>query len=432
MYYFSSQVHVDPFSSMEPNASPPPKPPLFIDPTPTATTVAATTTDHHQWCLSLAIIGKSLTSVLTRFHAGYFRITLSLGSQALLWRSLIEPSSTHNIINNPLIHHIFHRLHPVTYTSLWLLAFIILSLLSFLYLLRLILQPELVKAEFQHSVGVNYLFAPWISWLLLLQCAPILGEEPGTAAYLGLWWALVVPMVALDIKIYGQWFTTKGQRCNLTAVANPSSQMTVIGNLVGSRAAALMGWHETAMVLFSLGMVHYLVLFVTLYQRLSGTNTLPAMLRPVFSLFFAAPAVASLAWAAISGRFDTPAKMLFFLSLFLFTSLVSKTLRLLWFIQRMSMQTESIQEGNEEVQRDMVGIPISNDSGSNSSHRIRRRSAGQRGRCAHAGVIGVVSGGHISLTSIHLLQHKTRHSLSSPPPPPTPTYHRSLSKGAYG
>lgn len=96
----------------------------------------------------------------------------------------------------------------------------------------------------------------------------------------------------------------------------------MIGNLVGAQGAANMGWNERAVCLFSLGMVHYLVLFVTLYQRLSGGDRLPVLLRPVFFLFFAAPSVASLAWESIVGTFDTASKMLFFLSLFLFTSLV--------------------------------------------------------------------------------------------------------------
>lgn len=126
--------------------------------------------------------------------------------------------------------------------------------------------------------------------------------------------------MVLDVKIYGQWFT-KGKRL-LSAVANPTSQMSVIGNFVGSHAAMEMGWRESAICLFSLGMSHYLVLFVTLYQRLSGSNGVPAMLRPVFFLFFAAPSMASLAWESISGKFDHSSKMLFFLSLFLFMSLV--------------------------------------------------------------------------------------------------------------
>lgn len=122
-------------------------------------------------------------------------------------------------------------------------------------------------------------------------------------------------------EIYGHWFT-KGKRFS-SAVANPTSQLSVIGNLVGARAAAEMGWMESAVCLFALGLAHYLVLFVTLYQRFSGSDRLPALLRPVFFLFFAAPSMASLAWDSISGSFDKPSKMLFFLSLFLFSSLVN-------------------------------------------------------------------------------------------------------------
>lgn len=294
-----------------------------LTPYPNLTTIRGPSppSDHNHRCFSVII--RSISSMLARFHAGYFRITLSLGSQALLWKNLIEPTSHYKTIN-PLILHIFHRFHHITFVSLWAFALAILVLLSCFYLLRCIFHLNMVKQEFLHHVGVNYLFAPWISWLLLLQCSPWLDQKTGV--YLTFWWALVVPVVVLDLKIYGQWFTTKGNKYNLTAVANPTSHMSVIGNLVGSTAAARMGWNETAMVLFSLGMVHYLVLFVTLYQRLSGSDKVPAMLRPVFFLFFGAPGAASLAWGSICGKFDTMAKMLFFLSIFLFMSLVSRPL----------------------------------------------------------------------------------------------------------
>ncbi|XP_039070618.1 S-type anion channel SLAH4-like [Hibiscus syriacus] len=103
-------------------------------------------------------------------------------------------------------------------------------------------------------------------------------------------------------------------------MANPTSQISVIGNLVTARAAAEMGWKESTVCMWSLGIVHYLVLFVTLYQRLSGPNSLPVILRPTFFLFFAAPSMASFAWNSISGAFDNTSKMFFF-SLFLFISL---------------------------------------------------------------------------------------------------------------
>ncbi|GJU00411.1 C4-dicarboxylate transporter [Tanacetum coccineum] len=178
----------------------------------------------------------------------------------------------------------------------------------------------MVKDEYLNHISVNYLFAPWISWLLLLQSSPFFA--PKTLYYIILWWIFVVPIFILDVKIYGQWFT-KGKRF-LSTVANPASQLSIIGNFVGARAAAMMGWKEGAMIMFSLGIIHYLVLFVTLYQRLTGSSCMPVSLRPVMFMFIAAPSMGSLAWDSISGTFDCSSKMLFYLSLFLFISLVSR------------------------------------------------------------------------------------------------------------
>ena len=265
-------------------------------------------------CESQIQIQSSLSSLLKQFHAGYFRISLSLCSQALLWNILIEPVQDAHALRR-----IFTLIPSTAFTLLWSLALFTLVTLSFLYVLRCLFHFEMVKDEFLNRVGVNYLFAPWISWLLLLESSPFL--PPKTLYYQILWWVFVVPVFVLDVKIYGQWFT-KGKRLLFT-VANPASQLSVIGNLVGSQAAAQMGWKESAICMFSLGIAHYLVLFVTLYQRLSGNTNLPAMLRPVFFLFFAAPSMASLAWDSICGKFDSACKILFFLSLFLFMSLVT-------------------------------------------------------------------------------------------------------------
>ncbi|XP_020539884.1 S-type anion channel SLAH1 isoform X2 [Jatropha curcas] len=263
----------------------------------------------------LNAVKESLVSLLARFHAGYFRISLSLCSQALLLKILRDESIT----NPHSLRRVFQGIPSLAFVLLWSIAFFITAFLSFVYIFRCFFHFKLVKDEFLHHVGVNYLFAPWISWLLLLQSSPFFNSK--SIYYLFLFWVFVVPMLVLDVKIYGQWFT-KGKR-SLSIAANPTSQLSVIGNLVGAQAAAEMGWREISICMFSLGMSHYLVLFVTLYQRLSEGNCVPTMLRPVFFLFIAAPSMASLAWNSISGSFDNLAKMLFFLSLFLFLSLNS-------------------------------------------------------------------------------------------------------------
>lgn len=165
---------------------------------------------------------RSVPSILTRFHAGYFRISLSLGGQALLWRTFIMEPTDHD---TNAIRRLLHNLPHTVFLILWSFALFAQTVLSVIYALRCFFYFHMVKAEFLHHVGVNYLFAPWISWLLLLQSAPFLA--PKTPSYLVLWWVFALPVVALDVKIYGQWFT-KGKKF-LCAVANPTSQISVIG-----------------------------------------------------------------------------------------------------------------------------------------------------------------------------------------------------------
>ncbi|MCL7023293.1 hypothetical protein MKW94_024177 [Papaver nudicaule] len=290
---------------------------LEIDDPPTVITSDTTNSTETSATISDADGGRKnehpFSWILTRVHAGYFRITLSLCSQALLWKSLLDSSDMF----------LPQMLKPLSraFILLWSVSLFTLLGLSLLYILRCFFHFKMVKAEFLHHVGVNYLFAPFISWLLLLQSSPFIA--PKSVSYLLLWCIFVMPLLILDVKIYGQWFT-KGKRY-LSVAANPTSQMSVIGNLVGARSAAEMGWNEGAVCLFSLGIIHYLVLFVTLYQRLTGNNNgIPALLRPVFFLFIAAPSMASLTWVSVSGSFGTPSKMLFYLSVFLFASLVCR------------------------------------------------------------------------------------------------------------
>jgi len=264
-------------------------------------------------------ISKPFVSVvLANFHAGYFRISMSLSAQVMLWNNLTQFTKENNDRHMRLI---VHMLPSIACTLLWFLALVVLLSLSLVYLLRCYYHSNKVRAEFLNHVGVNYLFAPWMSCLFLLQSPPNFIEPWDRIYQQTLWWVFVVPIIMLDIKIYGQWFT-KGKRF-LSRVANPTSQLSVIANLVGAKAAIYMGWMEIAMCLFSFGMVHYLVLFVTLYQRLPMSDGVSTMLRPVFFLFIATPSMASLAWSSITRSFGNASKMLFFLSLFLFMSLVS-------------------------------------------------------------------------------------------------------------
>ena len=106
-------------------------------------------------------------------------------------------------------------------------------------------------------------------------------------------------------------------------MANPSNHLSIVGNFVGALLGASMGRKEGPIFFFAVGLAHYTVLFVTLYQRLPTNETLPKELHPVFVLFVAAPSVASMAWARIQGSFDYGSRTAYFIALFLYFSLVS-------------------------------------------------------------------------------------------------------------
>ncbi|XP_020151237.1 S-type anion channel SLAH2 [Aegilops tauschii subsp. strangulata] len=254
----------------------------------------------------VAVLPKDETwPFLLRFPISAFGMCLGVSSQAMLWKTLqTEPSTK------------FLHVHPVVNHVLWWVSVALMVVVSITYLLKIVFYFEAVRREFHHPVRVNFFFAPWIACLFLVKGLP----HPVWEIHHAVWYVLMAPILCLDLKIYGQWMSSGERR--LSKVANPSNHLAVVGNFVGALLGARMGLRELPIFFFAVGLAHYGVLFVTLYQRLPTNVQLPKELHPVFFLFVAAPSVASMAWTRISGEFNNGAKLLYFVSLFLYVSLV--------------------------------------------------------------------------------------------------------------
>lgn len=242
---------------------------------------------------------------LLRFPISSFGICLGVGSQVVLWKNLATSPSTKFL-------HVSLDVNLV----LWCIAVPLVAIVFLTYMLKVIFYFEAVRREYYHPVRVNFFFAPWIALLFL-----VLGVPPSIAqhVHVALWYVLMTPIFFLELKIYGQWMSG-GQR-RLSKVANPSNHLAIVGNFVGALLGASMGLKEGPIFFFAVGLAHYTVLFVTLYQRLPTNETLPKELHPVFFLFVAAPSVASMAWARIQGSFDYGSRTAYFIALFLYFSL---------------------------------------------------------------------------------------------------------------
>lgn len=242
---------------------------------------------------------------LLRYPISSFGICLGISSQAIMWKTLATSSST-----------TFLHISLTINLILWFTALALTATVVLIYSLKIIFFFEAVRREYYHPVRVNFFFAPWIALLFLA-----LGVPPSVCESLhaSLWYVLMTPIFCLELKIYGQWMSG-GQR-RLSKLANPSNHLSIVGNFVGALLGASMGLKEGPIFFFAVGLAHYTVLFVTLYQRLPTSETLPKDLHPVFFLFVAAPSVASMAWAKIQGSFDYGSRIAYFIALFLYFSL---------------------------------------------------------------------------------------------------------------
>ncbi|XBJ12943.1 hypothetical protein VPH35_017370 [Triticum aestivum] len=242
---------------------------------------------------------------LLRFPISAFGMCLGVSSQAMLWKTLSSEHSTG-----------FLGVHPAVNRVLWWASVALTVIVSITYLLKVVFYFEAVRREFHHPVRVNFFFAPWIACLFLVKGLP----RPEREIRHIVWYLLMTPILCLDLKIYGQWMSSGERR--LSKVANPSNHLAVVGNFVGALLGAKMGLRELPIFFFAVGLAHYLVLFVTLYQRLPTSMQLAKELHPIFFFFVTVPSVASMAWARISGEFGHGPKLLYFVSLFLYASLV--------------------------------------------------------------------------------------------------------------
>ncbi|KAL3834289.1 hypothetical protein ACJIZ3_009025 [Penstemon smallii] len=250
---------------------------------------------------------------LLRFPINSFGICLGVSSQAIMWKALATSPCTK-----------FLHVSPDVNIILWFISVATVLIVASIYALKVTFYFEAVRREYYHPIRVNFFFAPWTTLLFLA-----LGIPPSISPTLhaSLWYVLMTPIFCLELKIYGQWMSG-GQR-RLSRVTNPSNHLSIVGNFVGALLGASMGLKEGPIFFFAVGLAHYTVLFVTLYQRLPTNETLPKELHPVFFLFVATPSVASMAWARLQGSFDYGSKIAYFISLFLYFSLVgSQILRL--------------------------------------------------------------------------------------------------------
>ncbi|AWP86458.1 C4-dicarboxylate ABC transporter [Bordetella bronchiseptica] len=178
-----------------------------------------------------------------------------------------------------------------------------------LFLLRLLRHPDEIAREWNHPVQLAFFSA--ISLGVVLIGTAWADDAPRAAA--ALWWLGATVHLGFTLIIVRSWiFHTHYQLDHV----NPSWFVPVVGNIVIPIAGVRFAPAECAWFFFSLGIVFWIVLKAIILYRLMFGAPLARALTPTLFIMIAPPAVAFLAYMALTGSLDGFARVLYYISLF--------------------------------------------------------------------------------------------------------------------
>lgn len=188
----------------------------------------------------------------------------------------------------------FARGHGV---SLGVLAVsvILLGAVTLGYLLKAMIHPAEVAAEWHHPVRIA--FFPAVSISVLLLAAALVDVAPGLAK--PLWIVATILQGGLALSVISAWI---GHRPFQTGMMTPAWFIPAVGNVIVPLAGARLGFAEVSWLFFSAGLIFWVVLLTLVMNRLMFHEPMPGKMVPTLMILVAPPAVAFTAWVRLTGE----------------------------------------------------------------------------------------------------------------------------------
>lgn len=182
---------------------------------------------------------------------------------------------------------------PVWYT-LYFTSCLILALCASLYILRTIIFPPAIVADFNHPRLINFFFLPvMIGALCVITTPPFLRSR---TQFLVGFYLLGAYQLSLGLYLFGEWLFG----ANPPAFIHPLVFMQTIGYFLLCNIGATIFLVDQAFALFSVGCLFWLLVFITNFQHLSpALDKRSERPQPTFFLFIAPPAQAALAFVVL-------------------------------------------------------------------------------------------------------------------------------------
>lgn len=246
---------------------------------------------------------------IAHLPANLFAAVIGIAGLALAWRLAVPAFGAPQWIGDA--------------TSL--LAFAVFALLALAYLVKAIVDPAAVRAEFRHPVTSNFFGTITISLLLLSSLAAPLNQLLADTLWLtGAVTSLALCFVAASRLLNGTidpaqalpvWF--------IPGVA--TLDIAVAGGAPG--AISLACAHQINLLGAAIGTLMALLFFMMIVPRLIHHAPLPPAMTPSLLIIMAPFEVGFIAYTNLTGRIDNFAALLFYAGLFLFVLLLPKVIR---------------------------------------------------------------------------------------------------------
>ncbi len=235
---------------------------------------------------------EALKALAVRMPASLFASVMGLSGLALAWRVAAESLPVSEWIGEAL-------------GALSVLVFLVLAAG---YIAKIVHAPEAVRAEFDNPAQGAFIGAITVSLLLL---GGILRPWLFVLADL-VWLTGATFQLLLAIALLNRWLSHPPDIRQL----NPGWMIPTIGHIVAPITGAPLGHIELGWFFFAVGMTFILILYPLTFYRLLFHEKLPPVLQPTLCILIVPPAVAFLAYLALTDSFDGLARSLFLAALF--------------------------------------------------------------------------------------------------------------------
>ncbi|NTV93242.1 MAG: C4-dicarboxylate ABC transporter [Chlorobiaceae bacterium] len=240
-------------------------------------------------------------SWLKHFHITFFGMVFGMTGFTLA----VQMAST---IFSPLLLPAGHLIRYAT-------VILMITIVS-IYLLKLVRFPEAVSSEWIHPNKIN--FFPLFGMSLLVLGSSFFKSHPKVS--LILWVSGTVLQFLSSVIVVSIW---AGQTHFRIEHMTPGWFIPIVGSIIVPIAGVKHGFIELSWFFFTVGLFFWLALFTIVMYRIVFHPPIPERLLPTLFIMIAPPALGFISYINFTGgELDAFARILYYVSLFIFLMLI--------------------------------------------------------------------------------------------------------------